>query len=76
MENPKLCIDCKHHQEYEVATPFKLSDKTHACQRKSKINIVDGYKYPPYKDCFSERENALRLEKERCGYQGIYWESK
>ena len=75
MENPKLCINCKHfiiRYYYSFGRQSPLS----FCKRDSPINIVTGEFLPPFKECVTERENALRLEQERCGYQGIYWEAK
>ena len=75
MENPKLCIDCKHHQE-QYQSFYGGYQYLNICIKNQPVNIIDGKAIQPYKFCESERENALRLENERCGYKGIYWEPK
>ena len=73
MENLKTCISCKHEKLVDGFITFLGHDvkcEILKCTRSSKIEMVYGEKLAPYLDCNFERENALRLEKERCGYQG------
>ena len=75
MENPKLCINCKNvHIKYDSV--YGQIYTLYFCKRNSPVDVVTGEFLPPFKECVMERENALRLEQERCGYQGIYWEAK
>ena len=79
MENPKFCINCKHSRLIKSISPLYGAAcfvNVLKCTRNSKTEVVYGLKLEPYLDCIAERENALRLEQERCGYQGIYWEAK
>ena len=76
MENAKLCIDCKHFKLVDYYYQNIRHEKIAKCTRESKIEFIYGEKLPPFKDCYAERESALRLENERCGYKGIYWEKK
>ena len=76
MENPKFCINCKHFKIESLYYPYVGIIEYLRCTRDSKIDVIFGNKLPPFKDCHIEREDALRLENERCGYQGIYWEEK
>ena len=75
MENPKLCIDCKHYQA-QYQSYYGGYVYLNICKKNQPLNMVDGKAIPPYKFCEAEREDSLRLENYRCGYNGIYWEPK
>jgi hypothetical protein len=80
----KLCKDCKHYNFTEacIETDWKAYASTkyvppkHECFRVSKVEMVLGNKLPPHLNCFTEREDALRLEEYRCGKEGKFWEAK
>jgi hypothetical protein len=73
----KLCKDCKWYEEQQRVHPlgFCLID-VGICTRNSLIELVKGEKRPPFLNCETEREDALRLEEFRCGKEGKFWEAK
>lgn len=73
----KICVDCKYYYRSAETHPIGgfviLID---SCTRISKINMVTGNTIKPYLNCTTEREDAQRLEKERCGHDGRYFVKK
>ena len=75
MENPKLCIHCKNHQlGIRYFKTFII--ETNLCIRNEKPSLVDGKALEPDIFCENERYNNIKSDQTKCGYQGIYWESK
>lgn len=78
----KLCVDCKYYLHTPPATVFEaLFSKSHKCMRSADYVVTDyvlglGRIEGEIHDCHAEREDALRLEKFRCGKDGKYWEPK
>ena len=84
----KICIDCKFHkitsENFKLPPigpifyqrPHGFSFDKNSCARLSAISMVTGEYFKPYLNCETERENELRLEASRCGYEGKYWEEK
>ena len=75
MENPKLCIDCKHHQ-FGIRYFNTFIIETNLCIRNENTSLVNGKALEPYVFCENERYNNIKSDLTKCGYQGIYWEAK
>ncbi len=71
-----FCKNCKFYKK-EYAYNFFTSGIGiiyNACTRMNELDVVTGKFTGTPLNCYAERENALRLENERCGYEGKYWE--
>ena len=83
----KICVNCKHYKVELSSMPTKrlhlmpdfiIYNKI-ICARNFKLNLVTGEKYSDDSKillCEVEREDALRLEKFRCGVDAKFYEPK
>lgn len=71
----KLCIDCKYYALKESGYMFVKDE--YVCTRLIPINVVTGIKsLKGAFSCEAEREDALRLEHFRCGFEAKYFQPK
>ena len=70
---PKICVECKH---YDTDIDYKygqIIDKP-ICNRDSEVNLVTGWKIGGV--CAYVQRAKVSTVSDRCGVNGIYWESK
>lgn len=87
----KICVNCKHYKFEVITDIYSMPDLVKylhlnpisytkiACTRNFKLNLVTGEKDSDDSKilfCKAEREDALRLEKFRCGVDAKFYEPK
>ena len=75
-ETVKICSECAHcNKAYEAQLPLHIFE-LYYCTRNQIKNIVSGKLEGKLLNCKAEREDALRLEQERCCAKGRFYKAK